>query len=151
MSRSREFIYIILYINLIILSLNYQKHICIIFINILSSPHMTQRMSSTTVKNFLGNLLGIYSFLFGSQALHEFLRTYWFPKLKIASTAAAEKNIFHCAPVELFTPFEKGNSSKDRYYPPTYDQDGFVHLTHDPALLLNVLNHFYSSRYTKIK
>jgi uncharacterized protein (DUF952 family) len=30
------------------------------------------------------------------------------------------------------------------YYPPTYDQDGFVHGTADPAKLLEVANHFYT-------
>ncbi|KAL4853321.1 hypothetical protein ACK3TF_005668 [Chlorella vulgaris] len=31
------------------------------------------------------------------------------------------------------------------YYPPTYEADGFTHLTADPALLLTVANHFYTS------
>ncbi|CAG9466349.1 unnamed protein product [Pedinophyceae sp. YPF-701] len=30
------------------------------------------------------------------------------------------------------------------YFPPTYDADGFTHLTADPALLLGVANHFYT-------
>jgi uncharacterized protein (DUF952 family) len=30
------------------------------------------------------------------------------------------------------------------YYPPTYDSDGFIHATHDGALLVSVLNHFYT-------
>jgi uncharacterized protein (DUF952 family) len=34
-------------------------------------------------------------------------------------------------------------ASKTAYFPPTYDQDGFIHLTADPALLLTVANHFY--------
>ncbi|MEW5319474.1 MAG: hypothetical protein WDW38_010623 [Sanguina aurantia] len=29
------------------------------------------------------------------------------------------------------------------YKPPTYEQDGFVHLTADPELLIGVGNHFY--------
>ena len=29
------------------------------------------------------------------------------------------------------------------YYPPTYAADGFVHLTANPSLLLEVANHFY--------
>lgn len=28
-------------------------------------------------------------------------------------------------------------------FPPTYEQDGFIHATHDGKLLLDVLNHFY--------
>lgn len=30
------------------------------------------------------------------------------------------------------------------YFPPTYEQDGFIHLTADPNLLLEVANHFYT-------
>lgn len=29
------------------------------------------------------------------------------------------------------------------YYPPTYEQDGFTHATANPAMLMNVANHFY--------
>lgn len=29
------------------------------------------------------------------------------------------------------------------YYPPTYEQDGFIHATADPSMLLTVANHFY--------
>jgi Protein of unknown function (DUF952) len=29
------------------------------------------------------------------------------------------------------------------YYPPTYQQDGFIHLTKEAAVLLPVANHFY--------
>jgi uncharacterized protein (DUF952 family) len=34
-------------------------------------------------------------------------------------------------------------SKRTEYYPPTYAQDGFIHLTKDPSLLLAVANHFY--------
>ena len=48
-------------------------------------------------------------------------------------------NIFHCAEEELFS------SSGGIYYPPTYKQNGFVHLTGNPSNLLQVLNNFYIS------
>lgn len=33
---------------------------------------------------------------------------------------------------------------KDRaYYPPTFEMDGFIHLTANPSFLLQVANHFY--------
>jgi len=35
-------------------------------------------------------------------------------------------------------------ATKTPYYPPTYQSDGFIHLTAQPALLLEVANHFYS-------
>jgi uncharacterized protein (DUF952 family) len=34
-------------------------------------------------------------------------------------------------------------SKQIEYYPPTYAQDGFIHLTKNPSLLLPVANHFY--------
>lgn len=34
-------------------------------------------------------------------------------------------------------------SEKAEYFPPTYTQDGFIHLTKNPSLLLSVANHFY--------
>ncbi|MEL6870454.1 MAG: DUF952 domain-containing protein [Pseudomonadota bacterium] len=34
---------------------------------------------------------------------------------------------------------------QDIYYPATYEQDGFVHATADPGLLLAVANNFYRS------
>jgi uncharacterized protein (DUF952 family) len=33
--------------------------------------------------------------------------------------------------------------AKRLYYPPTYSQDGFIHATAVPAMLLVVANHFY--------
>ena len=33
------------------------------------------------------------------------------------------------------------------YTPPTYADDGFVHLTKDPGMLLDVANHFYKVRF----
>ena len=33
--------------------------------------------------------------------------------------------------------------SSTNYFPPTYGADGFIHLTADPSLLLQVGNHFY--------
>lgn len=35
------------------------------------------------------------------------------------------------------------NSADELYYPPTYEQDGFIHATKDPPMLLSVANHFY--------
>eukprot|EP00775_Hariotina_reticulata_P006071 gene6071-6310_t len=34
-------------------------------------------------------------------------------------------------------------SENKAYYPPTYDADGFIHLTKEARLLLDVANHFY--------
>ncbi|MFK8054287.1 MAG: DUF952 domain-containing protein [Woeseiaceae bacterium] len=35
-------------------------------------------------------------------------------------------------------------SKTKRYYPDTYDQDGFIHATADADLLISVANHFYA-------
>lgn len=40
--------------------------------------------------------------------------------------------------------WEKAVSSGKAYVPPTYEQDGFVHLTKDANMLLTVANHFYA-------
>jgi len=40
--------------------------------------------------------------------------------------------------------WDAATSSGVPYKPPTYDQDGFTHLTQDPALLIPVANTFYT-------
>ncbi|KAK9815700.1 hypothetical protein WJX72_008279 [[Myrmecia] bisecta] len=40
--------------------------------------------------------------------------------------------------------WETHKSSKTAYFPPTYEQDGYIHLTKEPAFLLQVANHFYT-------
>jgi uncharacterized protein (DUF952 family) len=41
--------------------------------------------------------------------------------------------------------FENANNDGELYFPPTYHQDGFIHATAEPELLLSVGNHFYKS------
>ena len=45
--------------------------------------------------------------------------------------------IYHLAPLERW---EKAG---EEYFPATYDQDGFVHATKDPEMLMDIANHFY--------
>lgn len=47
--------------------------------------------------------------------------------------------LYHLVPVADWEALD----GKD-YYPATYEQDGFTHLTHDPALLLPIANMFYT-------
>lgn len=49
--------------------------------------------------------------------------------------------LFHLIQADLWTAAVDSDSA---YYPPTYEQDGFTHATANPALLLNVANHFYT-------
>ncbi len=49
--------------------------------------------------------------------------------------------LFHLIQEDLWQEAVRTNSL---YYPPTYEQDGFTHATANPALLLNVANHFYT-------
>lgn len=49
--------------------------------------------------------------------------------------------MYHLCPVESWQACKDQNNPP--YFPPTYEQDGFIHLTADPALLLQVANHFY--------
>jgi uncharacterized protein (DUF952 family) len=62
------------------------------------------------------------------RVLHEELRRPW---------------IYHCAPRALWEVALA--SGAPAYYPPTYEQDGFVHATSDAGQLLSVLNHFYKA------
>lgn len=50
-------------------------------------------------------------------------------------------SLYHLVQTDLW---DKTQSSGAAYYPPTYSQDGFIHLTADPALLLEVANRFYT-------
>jgi len=49
--------------------------------------------------------------------------------------------LFHLVPTAIW----EALPSTDTYYPATYTSDGFTHLTADPALLLEVANHFYTA------
>lgn len=51
-------------------------------------------------------------------------------------------SLYHLVPVEKW---QQCKSTGAPYNPPTYQQDGFIHLTADPSLLLTVANHFYKS------
>ena len=48
--------------------------------------------------------------------------------------------LYHLVPVAQW---RAACASGDAYVPSTFEQDGFVHLTSVPALLLSVANHFY--------
>lgn len=45
--------------------------------------------------------------------------------------------IYHLAPLERW------EEAGEEYFPATYDQDGFVHATKDPEMLMDIANHFY--------
>ncbi|KAL4538353.1 hypothetical protein Ndes2526B_g03338 [Nannochloris sp. 'desiccata'] len=48
--------------------------------------------------------------------------------------------MFHMCSADTWTSLKQSSTP---YYPPTYEADGFIHLTADPSLLLQVGNHFY--------
>lgn len=50
------------------------------------------------------------------------------------------ERLYHLCPAETW---QSCKSKDDPYFPPSYSQDGFIHLTADPSLLLTVANHFY--------
>lgn len=41
--------------------------------------------------------------------------------------------------------WESCKAEQRPYFPPTYEADGFIHLTKEAPLLLPVANHFYTS------
>lgn len=49
--------------------------------------------------------------------------------------------LFHLVQADLW---RRAEAERSTYHPPTYVQDGFTHATANPALLLNVANHFYT-------
>lgn len=53
--------------------------------------------------------------------------------------------IYHmCAKHMWLEVVNSGRGGDTSYYPPTYEQDGFIHATKDPSMLLSVANHFYT-------
>ena len=49
--------------------------------------------------------------------------------------------IYHVVQLSVWS---KAEAAGDTYLPPTFEQDGFIHATHDGKLLVSVLNHFYT-------
>ena len=49
-------------------------------------------------------------------------------------------SLYHLVPRQ---DWDECKASGRAYFPPTYAQDGFIHLTKEPELLLPVANHFY--------
>jgi len=56
------------------------------------------------------------------------------------TTSSGPAPLFHLVPTDAWNALSSG----DTYFPATYDSDGFTHLTANPALLLEVANHFYT-------
>ncbi|GIL77878.1 hypothetical protein Vretimale_6508 [Volvox reticuliferus] len=50
--------------------------------------------------------------------------------------------LYHMVQKEIWVTAKQSNQP---YFPPTYEQDGFIHLTADPGFLLGIGNHFYRS------
>lgn len=48
--------------------------------------------------------------------------------------------LYHLVPADQWTTVRE---ERQPYFPPSYDHDGFIHLTKKPELLLPVANHFY--------
>ena len=49
--------------------------------------------------------------------------------------------LFHMCPADTWSSLKQSSTS---YFPPTFESDGgFINLTADPSLLLQVGNHFY--------
>ncbi|GIL50054.1 hypothetical protein Vafri_6355 [Volvox africanus] len=60
----------------------------------------------------------------------------------MAEEQSPDAPLYHMVQKELWVAAKESNQP---YFPPTYDQDGFIHLTADPAFLLGIGNHFYRS------
>lgn len=51
------------------------------------------------------------------------------------------ERIYHMCPKMAWDTCSTGDCND--YFPPTYDQDGFIHATQDPSMLIPIANHFY--------
>lgn len=91
------------------------------------------------------------AYLVGSVVVDELLANWEQYKSVIPAVTAAEMekpamaheehpHVYHLVQESLWQAAVAGNKA---YYPPTYEQDGFTHATANPALLMNVANHFY--------
>ena len=49
-------------------------------------------------------------------------------------------DVFHLIQENLWIKCKEDNKA---YVPPTYEQDGFIHATEDPSMLIDIGNHFY--------
>ncbi|GLC45007.1 hypothetical protein PLESTB_001744300 [Pleodorina starrii] len=58
----------------------------------------------------------------------------------MAEQATPAAGLYHMVQKDLWISAKR---SKQPYFPPTYEQDGFIHLTADPGFLLGIGNHFY--------
>ena len=57
------------------------------------------------------------------------------------NATATEALLHQCRPSSIWSRQQKYDPEKE-YFPATYEQDGFTHLTNDASLLLDVANHF---------
>ena len=60
----------------------------------------------------------------------------------MTSTTSKQSDVFHLIQEHIWLKCKKDNKA---YTPPTYEQDGFIHATKDPSMLIDVGNHFYKS------
>jgi len=58
----------------------------------------------------------------------------------MAAQARGDNVLYHLVPKASW---DETRAAGKPYFPPTYEQDGFIHLTKEPELLLGVANHFY--------
>ncbi|KAK9917554.1 hypothetical protein WJX75_005714 [Coccomyxa subellipsoidea] len=54
-----------------------------------------------------------------------------------------DKPLYHLVPENSWLSHKQ---SRTPYFPPTYQQDGFIHLTKDANFLVGVANNFYTSK-----
>ena len=57
--------------------------------------------------------------------------------------------VFHMCDKKVFNEQTNALDGSGVYYPPTFQQDGFIHATLDPSNLLEVGNHFYKAVYSE--
>jgi uncharacterized protein (DUF952 family) len=68
-------------------------------------------------------------------------QTYLTKGVSAVPTPVREPQVIYHMAVRSF--YEEQTKDGSLYFPPTYAQDGFVHATADPKMLLSIGTHFY--------
>lgn len=66
----------------------------------------------------------------------------WREYLARGSWQNDQQTVYHMCEVERFNAFF--NKISGEYFPPTFEQDGFIHATANPSILMEIANHFYT-------
>lgn len=89
------------------------------------------------MESFVGDVYNFIKLVFIDR---ESMSAEWAKYLAVGGWNNNPTTLYHMSEMQRFSEFLSGRSL---YFPPTYNQDGFIHATAVPSLLIEVANHFY--------